>query len=363
MKILFLVNSPVGLYKFRHEVVDAFKSNHDVVISTPPGDFVDYFVQTGCRINICNELHTRGTNPLDEYKLLQYYKRLLKAEKPDIVFTYTIKPNVYGGYLCGKYNISYVANITGLGTTIENAGMMQKLSLMLYKRGLKKAQKVYFQNSENQRFMIERKIIDVAYDLLPGSGVNLNDYKYMEYPSDGKIVFMFISRILKEKGIDQYLDAAQEIKKRYSKSEFHVCGECDDAYETKLKQLNDDGVIIYHGNVKNISEMQKINCCTIHPTYYAEGMSNVLLESAACGRPIITTNRPGCREIIDDGCNGFLVKEKDSQSLIDAIDRFIKLPYEERVIMGKRGRAKVEQEFDRNIVVDKYLNELSALKK
>ena len=228
----------------------------------------------------------------------------------------------------------------------------------MYKSALKKAQKVYFQNSENKDFMLKRGIISGDWDLIPGSGVNLERYKLQEYPMTDVINFSFISRVMKEKGIDQYLEAAEYIKKKYKLVNFHVCGNCEQAYETRLKELHDKGIIIYHGRVNDIVQIHKISSCTIHPTYYPEGMSNVLLESCASGRPIITTNRAGCREIVEDGVNGYIVKEKDSVDLIKKIEKFLKLSVDERKKMGLAGRAKVEKEFNRTIVVEKYMNEI-----
>jgi galacturonosyltransferase len=360
MKILILANSDGGLYNFRKELVEKLLETCDVSLCLPEGNHTSYFKEIGCKyIPISFERH--GTNPFNELELLKKYKKILEQESPDIVFTYTIKPNVYGGMVCAKLEIPYVVNITGLGTAVENAGIMQKITLFLYRKALKKAQKVYFQNTENRDFMIRRGVVSGEYDLLPGSGVNLKKYQVTEYPNRDTIDFMFISRVMKEKGIEQYLDAAKYIRNHYPKTRFHVCGDCEQDYEKKLKELNEQGVIIYHGRVSNIEEMHRISSCTIHPTYYPEGMSNVLLESCACGRPIITTNRSGCREIVDDGVNGFVVRQKDSQDLIEKVEKFLALPWEQRKQMGLAGRVKVEQEFDRKIVIDKYLEEMEKI--
>lgn len=359
MKIMILANNDVGLYKFRKELLqELINQNHDVYICLPYGEYVDELKKIGCIFLNCNLLNRHGVNPIQEVKLISFYKVILKQYNPDIVFTYTIKPNIYGGYVCSKFRIPYVVNITGLGTAVENPGLMQKITLFLYKKGLKNAQKVYFQNVENRDFMLKRGLINGPYDILPGSGVNLEQYKLLPYPKEKTINFMFISRIMKEKGIDQYLDAAEFIKKKYPMTRFHVCGFCEQEYENKLKKLENEGIIIYHGLVDNIEEMHRISSCTVHPTYYPEGLSNVLLESCACGRPIITTNRSGCREIVDDEINGFVVREKDSQDLIRKIEKFLNISWERRKEMGLEGRRKVEKKFDREIVINRYLGEL-----
>jgi galacturonosyltransferase len=166
---------------------------------------------------------------------------------------------------------------------------------------------------------------------------------------------------MKEKGIDQYLEAATYIRDKYPATTFHVCGFCEEAYESKLLELQDEGTIVYHGLVSDVREVIKQTHCTIHPSYYPEGLSNVLLESSACGRAIITTNRAGCREVVEDGVNGYVVEQKNAQDLIDKIEKFLSLNYEEKRQMGIFGREKVEKEFDRNIVVNAYMEEINRI--
>ena len=357
MKILILANYDVGLYKFRKELLEALLQNHEVYVSVPKGIYTEELVNMGCHF-IETEFDRHGTNPVQELKQILVYTRILKNIKPDRVFTYTIKPNVYGGMACALKKVPYVANITGLGTALEYPGMMQKITLVLYKLGLCKAKKVFFQNTENRDFMLGHNVVKGAYDLLPGSGVNLNYYEALEYPEKDTTDFAFIARVMKEKGIEQYLEAAQVIRNKYPFTRFHICGACEQDYKERLDKLQEEGIIIYHGLVKDMRKIHEISSCTIHPTYYPEGLSNVLLESSACARPIITTDRAGCREVIDDGVNGFVCKQQDSKDLIVQIEKFLALSSEERKEMGLAGRRKVEKEFDRQLVVDKYLAEL-----
>ena len=160
---------------------------------------------------------------------------------------------------------------------------------------------------------------------LPGSGVNLERFSVKEYPDDKIVRFAFISRIMKEKGIDEYLEAAKVIKERHSNIEFHVCGFCEDEYKGRLDKWDKDKTIIYHGMIRDVAEFLKDIHCVIHPTYYPEGLSNVLLEACACGRPIITTDRSGCREVVDDGVNGYMIPQRNSKKLIEVIEKFMKL--------------------------------------
>lgn len=358
MRILILANIDIGLYKFRRELLEELIKDNTVYFCVPDGDFVKKIKSIGCRFIPCNLMDRHGTNPIKDLKLINFYKKVLHDIKPDIVFTYTIKPNAYGGMACASLGVPYVVNVTGLGTSIENGGIMQKICLTLYKAGLRKAQKIYFQNTENRDFMVSHGVVKGAYDMLPGSGVNLSQYQVYPYPKGETVNFSFIARVMKEKGIDQYLDAAREIRKRHPETQFHIYGFCEQEYEDILKVLNNDGTVIYHGLVADMEPIYQMTSCTIHPSYYPEGLSNVLLESAASGRPIITTSRSGCREVVIDGVNGYVIKQQDSQDLIQKIEKFLMLSIGERETMGLAGRAMVEKEFDRKIVVQKYLNEV-----
>ena len=363
MNVLILANSSSGLYQFRKELLESLlKKGHQVYFCVPKGDFVADLQQMG-GLFIDTEISRHGTNPITDLNLLAKYLKIIRSVKPGIIFTYTIKPNIYGGIaslLCG---VPYVSNITGLGTAVENEGVLQKITLALYKIGLCKSQKVFFQNQANQNFMLMHKVVKGAYSLLPGSGVNLKRFTPLPYPADDcGIHFVFIGRIMREKGIDQYLDAAEVIKQKYPLSKFHICGYCEKEYQGRLEELVARNLVIWHGEVRDIREILKNVHCTIHPSFYPEGISNVLLESSACARPIITTNRSGCREVVEDGVNGFVVKQRNSEDLIQKIEKFLALSHEQKMQMGLAGRCKVEREFDRKNVVDAYFKELEYVK-
>lgn len=354
-RILILANKYSTILNFRLEVVDALiKNGYEVYVSLPHHNRVAEIDAIGAK-TIDTQISGHGTNPIEDFKLMLTYTKLIKKIKPSLVLTYTIKPNVYGGMACTLCNVPYVANITGLGTAVENGGLMQKLTVFLYRLGLGKASTIFFQNRENRAFFEKYHIAVDKHESLPGSGVNLSKFELMDYPVDGEVHFAFISRIMREKGIEQYLDAARVIKNKYSNVYFHVCGFGSDEYEAKMKKLDNDGLIIYHGLLDDVRVMLKDAHCVIHPTFYPEGMSNVLLESAASGRPIISTDRPGCREAIDNGVNGYIVQEQNSEDLIEKVEEFLNLSYEKRKEMGIKGREKVTNEFDRNIVVNTYL--------
>ena len=360
-KVLMLVNHDVVIYNFRKELVERLlEDGYEVIISSPYGERIDDLIQMGCQY-IEATISRHGTNILEELKLLAHYRKIIKEVKPDVMLSYTIKPNIYGGMACRDLKVPYIANITGLGTAVENSGIMQKISIGLYKLAFKKINCVFFQNTENMQFFNDNKIAVGKHRLVPGSGVNLEYFQPLAYPSNETIEFVFISRIMKEKGIDQYLEAAEFIRGKYPNTKFHVCGFCEQTYESKLDNFHQKGTIVYHGMLRDIRHIIAKTHCTIHPTYYPEGISNILLESSACARPIITTDRSGCREVVDDSVNGYIVKQLNTPDLIEKIEKFINLNYPAKKNMGLAGRKKVETEFNRRIVVDAYLEEITQL--
>lgn len=363
MKVLLLANNIGGLISFRLEVVKAIiKQGYSITISAPFDERMDKLKALGAKC-VISEINRRSTNPIQDLMLLCHYLGLIKNEKPDVILSYTIKPNVYGGIACRLWGIPQVANITGLGTAVENPSKIQKVVFLLYKVGLKNAKRIFFQNEENKKFCEQHKLTPNCGYLIPGSGVNLTRFRLMDYLNNEVIRFIFISRIMKQKGIDQYLDAAVAIRKEYPDTEFHILGYCEDAYEEKLRQLHDWGIVIYHGATPDVRPFIANVHCVIHPTYYPEGMSNVLLESCAIGRPIITTNRSGCREIVDDGINGFIVEQQNSEDLITKVRQFLSLSFDEKRNMGLAARKKVEKQFDRNIIVKAYLEAIECFGK
>lgn len=359
-RVLFLVNHDVVIYNFRLEIVERLLADgHEVFISSPYGERIDDLIKLGCVYKEI-EIERHGMNPLKEYRLIGIYKKLLTEIKPDIVFSYTIKPNIYGAIACKKMGIPIVCNITGLGTAVENGGIKQKIALALYRYAFTDIQTVFFQNKENEQFFTDHNLAMGKHKMLPGSGVNLERFSALPYQKSDIVRFVFIGRIMKEKGIDYYLNAAENTKEKYPNTEFHVCGFVEKEYEGKLEEYTSGGIVINHGMVRDIKAIHERMHCTVFPSYYPEGLSNVLLESAASARPIITTDRPGCREAVDNGKSGIIVPIQDQAALNSAIEKFMNMSWDEREVMGKSGRVKMEKEFDRQIVVESYLGEMKA---
>ena len=359
--ILVLTNNIGGLHSFRKEVMKSIvDEGYEVYISEPDDDErVKYFEGIGCHI-IKTDFDRRGMNPLADLKLLLTYRNMIIQLKPKAVLSYTIKPNVYGGIASRMTGTPQIANVTGLGDALENGGWLQKLTVTLYKFGIGKAKQVFFQNHTNREFCLSHGIADEKAIVLPGSGVNLEHHVYQEYPEDGVIKFLFISRLLKDKGTEEFFEMAKSIKKSYPQTEFQILGWVEGNYQQQLDDLVKDGVVNYFGTTSDVRPYLAKVHCTILPSYH-EGMSNVNLESAANGRPVITTNVPGCRETVDDGRTGYLVESRSSKSLAEAVERFIHLPYSQKVLMGQEGRKKVEREFDRQIVVKAYLDAIGNI--
>ncbi|MBQ9150974.1 MAG: glycosyltransferase family 4 protein [Clostridia bacterium] len=359
-KILILVNHAMTLYNFRTELVEALLAEgHEVVISSPYDERLEEFRAKGCILRDIS-LSRHGVNPFRELKLISDYKRLLKEIRPDMVFSYTIKPNIYGAIACRSQGIPLVANITGLGGALENGGFIRAIAIALYKYAFKSVRKVFFQNTGDLRFFTERGILRDRYGLLPGSGVNLERFTPLYYPQDGTVRFLFVGRITAAKGIGEYLTAARAIRNEYPHTEFHLCGYCETGYEALLQAAITDHTVIYHGEVEDVRPLLRDAHCIVLPSYH-EGMANALLEGAASARPVIATNIHGCREIFDDGITGFSCQPRSTDSLEDAMKRFIALPYEDKMQMGSAGYRKVATEFDRRIVVNAYLSEVRAL--
>lgn len=359
-KVLIVGNDSGSIFGFRKELIETLVKENQVYVAAKLFRAVEKLKELGC-ILIDVDCDARGTNPLNDMKLVSEYKKILREIKPDIVLTYTIKPNVYAGMACAAMDVPYVANISGLGRAVENGGILQKITLPLYRRGLRKAQKVFFQNTENREFMLKHRIVMRNYDLLPGSGVNLEKFALLDYPEDETVNFVYMARLMKEKGIDQYIDAAKYIRAKYPYTAFHAFGASGEEYRKIAEKLCDEGILTYHGHTSDVISAYRFASCVVHPTFYPEGMSNVLLESCASGRPIITTDRAGCREIVDDGVNGFVVKQRSSEDLIEKIERFLSLSIAQRRQMGIEGRKKVEREFDRNVVIGKYMQEIEKV--
>ena len=355
--ILILANNDIGLYKFRKELLQELVKSNKVYISLPHGEYISKLEQLGC-IFLNTPISRRGMNPFVDFKLFLNYKRILKKIKPDLVLTYTIKPNIYGGLACRLSKTTYLTTVTGLGSGMENGGILKSVLVLFYKTALKRVQCIFFQNETNRDFFEKEKISKAKYVSLPGSGVNLTEHNFEEYPSEeNKIEFLFIGRIMKHKGIDELFEAIKTIKAKHPSVNFKIIGWCEEDYLSKLKDLQSDGLLEYLGYQDNVHDYIKDCHAVVLPSYH-EGMSNVLLEAAATGRPVLASNISGCKETFDEVISGFGFEPRDTNGLIQTLEKFIELPSEEKKTMGIAGRKKIEEEFDRDVIVNSYLKEI-----
>ena len=362
--VVVVANDTTVGYIFRKEIImGLISSGYKVTFIGEPLLFSRNLESLGCQV-LPVDTRRHGKNAFRDMMLFYRYYILLRRCAPDVVLTFNIKPNVYAGMACRMLGIPYYPNITGLGSPLSYPGFLQRLTILLYRIGIKKAPAVFFQNADNERFFYNNKLLSASTEsiLLPGSGVNLEQHSLEPYPGEcEKLLFLVVGRIMRDKGTDEILYAAKKIKQEYPNVTFRFLGEHDGGYEQKIMEAARQGIIEYAGRVVDVHSHMKQCHAIVHASYF-EGMANVLLECAACGRPIIATNIPGCIETFDEGVFGISCKVKDGDSLASAIRKFIELPYAEKEQMGLAGRAKVQKCFDRQIVVNKYLETIEKNK-
>lgn len=358
-RILFLANHFITLYSFRKEMINAMvRQGHELYLSLPKSDENKYFEDLGCHI-IETEIDRRGVNPIKDIRLILFYKKMIPQVNPDIIFSYTIKPNIYGTLVSnGKYR--QVCNITGTGATFLKRSLVSSICEVLYKLSIKRCYKVFFQNTGDRDFFIKEGLVKNNYAMLPGSGCNLQQHTFKPLPEGNEIRFIFIGRVMKLKGIDQYLQAAEIIRKKYPNTKFFIAGWNEQPdYMRLVEEAQKAGWVEYIGFRKDIDQWIEKCHCTILPSHGGEGVPNVLLESAATGRICIGSKINGTVDVIEDGKTGFLFNTGDGEDLARKIEKFILLSPELRSAMGRAGREKVEHEFDRRIVVNAYMKEIT----
>lgn len=364
-RVLILGNSHLVVFKFRGELIEELiKQGYDVWVCFPNGPFGEgegTARQYGCHF-IEVWMERRSTNPIKDIKIIKQYLFVMQQVKPDVVLAYTVKPDVYGGIVCRMLRIPFIPNITGLGKALDEKGIVQKVTIALYKLAVQHAACVFFQNDTDRFFFDAAKIKYSKGITLPGSGVNLREFRPLPFPSEIEPVrFIYVARVMKTKGIEQYLDAAHELKKKYPHTEFHICGYCEEDYKARLEECSQCGDVIYHGLVDDVKQYEQQCHCVVLPSFHPEGISNVLLEGAACARPLITTDHAGCKETVKDGVTGYIVRQRDSKDLSDKMEKFINLSYVKKKTMGIEGRKKMEAHFDRKIVVDSYMKVIQEI--
>lgn len=369
MTVLLIANTSWSIYNFRYGLVsNLLQKGYPVRVLAPFDDSTEELRKLGC---VCQNICIDGTtkNPWKELSLLVQYILDIRKINPDIILSYTIKPNIYGSLAAARLNIPIVNNITGLGSLFINSSISTIIGKILYKIALRKSQKVFFQNSADlQLFLNEKLVQEDTCDVLPGSGIDSSKFSPQDKPENGKeLSFLLIARMLLDKGICEFIGAAEILRKKYPDVKFRLLGALDynNPSAISTEQMNkwvDEGCIEYNGTSSVVKEHITAADCIVLPSY-REGTSRVLLESAAMAKPIVTTDVPGCNNVVADGYNGYLCEPRNSKDLAEKMEKIILLSEGERIKLGMNGRKKIIEEFDENIVILKYMEEIQNVEK
>jgi len=357
-KVLVLANEYTTILHFRMELLHRLKQDgHEVILVLPPHDKNQSFKVQDWRV-IEVSLNRFGMNPFQELRLLLQYVKVFSEEKPDIVLTYTAKPNIFGGLACRFMKVPYICNVTGLGANLQRESLVQRVLLFLQKVSFRRANRVFFQNTGNQCYFEQRGILPAGrVALLPGSGVNLALHRYETFPHGDDITrFAVVGRLRQDKGYDELFEAIRQVSLTNSKVEFRIAGWYEDErYKKGIDEMVSSFPVRYYGSIsqEEVHELIASCHCLIHPSHH-EGMANVLMEAAAAGRPCIASDIHGCKEAIDDEVTGFLFTVKSQVALTNAITRFLGLSRLQMESMGRSARAKMERSFDRKFVIERY---------
>ncbi len=368
-KILIALNTAWNLVNFREGLIRKLVSSGYEVIAVAPADhYATQLAEFGCRF-IPLRMDNKGMHPGRDLLLLWRFIRLIRDERPDIFLGYTVKPNVYGSIAAHLFGVPVINNVAGLGTAFIKGNWLNWLVCTLYRLALYRSRKVFFQNEDDRYLFTSKGIVDVAItDCLPGSGVDLQKFKPVPLPGRSQVRFLLISRLLWSKGVAEYVEAARLLKSRGLNAEVCLLGFLDvknsaAISKSQIDKWVDEGVVRYLGVSDNVREEITSADCIVLPSFYREGTPRSLLEAAAMARPIITTDSVGCRDVVDDGINGFLCSSKNASDLADKMARIITMTHLEREAMGMRGREKVELKFDEKIVIYKYLDVVTSILK
>jgi glycosyltransferase involved in cell wall biosynthesis len=359
--ILIAVNASWNIVNFRKELIAALRANgHQVIVVAPEDEYSPRLRALGVRY-IPLKMNSQGLSPAEDLLLLGRYFAILREVKPDLFLGYTAKPNIYGSLAARALGIPVIANITGLGTAFLRQGWLARLVGRLYKVSLRSASTVFFQNPEDRDLFLSDRLVRAARaQLLPGSGVDLDHFHPVEESrADTEVRFLLVARLLRDKGVGEYVEAAQMVRQAYPSSRFRILGFADVQKRNAIAQgetarWTSDQLVDYLGHSDDVRPFIAAADCIVLPSY-REGLPRVLLEAGAMGKPLIATDVPGCRHVIEDGKNGFLCAPRSPDSLAEAMIRMIQLPVQERKTMGARARRKVELNFDEKIVIERYL--------
>ena len=366
-RIVLVANTSWSIYNFRYGLIkELLNKKYKVIIIAPYDKFSDKLKKLGCKVYDI-EINSKGTNPLEDMNTMINFYKLYKKINPDLIFHYTIKPNIYGTIAAKFCNIPSIAITTGLGYAFINDNLITKIVSFLYKFSFKFTKEVWFLNEDDKNIFLQRNLVDVKKTfVLPSEGIDTQKFKPIQIDKKDNIFrFLLIARMLWDKGVGEYVEAAKIIKQKYKNVEFLLLGAIGVDNPTviskkTMEEWEKEGIVKYLGTTDDVkNEIAKVDCIVL-PSY-REGTSRVLLESASMAKPIITTNVPGCKEVVDDGVNGYLCEVKNSKDLANKMEMMLNLSDDERIEMGRKGRQKIVNEFDEKIVINKYLETIEKI--
>jgi len=359
MTIALSANTTWYLYNFRSGLIKALLARDErVVVIAPLDEYSARLERMGVEV-IDLPMDNKGANPARDAMLLFAYIRLYRQLRPHLVLHNTIKPVIYGSLAARSLGVPFLNTITGLGTTFIREDWMTRVVERLYRISQRRASQVFFQNNDDLELFRHRRLVpQERVQCLPGSGVNLTHFS-VKPSSQGEPCFLLIARLLRDKGICEFVEAARKIRRKYPRARFQLLGQLGVANRTaitreELESWLAEGVVEYLGETDDVRPFIAQAHCVVLPSY-REGLPRSLLEAGAMGRPLITTDAPGCREVVQDGENGYLCRLKDAEDLAEKILAFLKLSFDERCKMGLLSREKVSGEFDETIVIERYL--------
>lgn len=362
-KIILNANNGFVLYNFRFNLMKALEKKGFKVICMAGVDSSVEDIKKNNWEFINSNLDRRGTNILNDLKLFLFYLKTFRKEKPEYILNFTIKPNIYGTLAAKLAGVPVINNVTGLGDIFDTENLTSKIVKVLYKISFRFPKRVFFQNNDDLEIFLNNKLINKKIcDRLPGSGVEVNRFIPLEKErKDDKKVFLFLGRISNKKGVRIINEVSKILTPKYPDIEFQLLGKIyidEDGHISKeeLSKWEKESNIRYIGTSKDVRQEIKEADCIIFPSFYREGVPRSLIESASMGKPILTTNNVGCRDIVEDGYNGYLAKPNNIESMVEVVEKFLSLDEEKQKEMGKNGREKVLREFDEKIVINKYLN-------
>lgn len=368
MHVLITVNDAWNILNFRRGLVEALLADgHRLTILAPAGGALDELQRLGCNA-VPLLMDRKGTSPLRDTVLLLRLIRHFWALSPDVILSFTIKNNIFGALAARLLRLRFVPNVTGLGTAFLSGSVMQRIVERLYRVAFRSVQVVFFQNSDDRDLFLRLGIVrDKQAQLLPGSGIDLNHFKPRACPETGKVVFLLIARVLRQKGVLEYAEAAAILRETYPQAEFQLLGAMGvdnrSAIDPKAVQIwQENNTIKYLGTSTDVRKEIARADCIVLPSY-REGTPRSLLEASAMELPVVATDVPGCRQVVEDRVSGLLCNVRDSESLSKAMKKIILMKPEQRALMGKAGRARMAAFYDQEHVIEAYRSILDALKK